>query len=356
MPPVIAAASGLTPIRVVGAVFGLALLWSTVLRYRRRDISRLNLLITAAVSLGIVALASFPQVFQPLFDAFEFKQGNQRQFIAALVFAVFVLFALILRATSTMDANAAAIRSLIQALTVESFEPPHGEELPPGGLLVVMPAYNEVDNVGAVVASIPKSVEGLPVVTLVVDDASEDETSEAARKEGALTVRLPIRRGQGMALRVGYDVGVKLGARVVASLDADGQHDPDELAQLVRPILAGEADMVIGSRRLGEFEKESHVRHIGMYVLSGIVSLLHKTRVTDVSSGYRAISADLVHRLDLKQDQYSSEILVEALRQHARIVEVPITVRARASGASKKPSPFRYGWRFTKVIIQTWLR
>jgi hypothetical protein len=159
-----------------------------------------------------------------------------------------------------------------------------------------------------------------------------------------------------MALRVGYEIGLRLGGVVIASLDADGQHDPDELGTVVAPILHGEADMVIGSRTLGTFEKESHFRHAGMYALSGIVSVLHGTRITDVSSGYRATSADLMRRLDLEQDQYSSEILVEALRHHARIREVPITVRARASGTSKKPSSLKYGWRFSKVIIQTWLR
>lgn len=219
-----------------------------------------------------------------------------------------------------------------------------------------MPAHNEADNIGAVLASMPKLVEGLPVATLVIDDASEDGTSEVARKEGALVARLPIRRGQGMALRVGYEIGLKLGASVIASLDADGQHDPDELHLVVRPIQTGESDMVVGSRRLGEFERESHIRHAGMYLLSGVVSLLHGERITDVSSGFRATSAAMMRRLDLEQDQYSSEVLVEALRHKARIKEVPITVRARASGVSKKPSSLKYGFRFTKVIIQTWLR
>jgi hypothetical protein len=344
------------PIRVIGGLFGLALLISTARRYGRRDVSRLNLLITAVVTLAILALAVFPPLFRPLFDALRFKQGNNNQLVAALVFAVFILFALILRTTSNADSTAASLRLLIQTLTVDSFEQRGDEALPPGGLVVVMPAHNEVENIGAVLASMPKVVEGLPAATLVIDDASEDDTAQAARKEGAMVARVPIRRGQGMALRVGYEIGLKLGASVIASLDADGQHDPDELGKVIRPILDGDADMVVGSRRLGEFERESHIRHMGMYMLSGVVSILHGERITDVSSGYRATSADLMRRLELEQDQYSSEILVEALRHQARIKEVPITVRARASGVSKKPSSLKYGFRFTKVIIQTWLR
>ena len=351
------AAAGFTAIRALGGVFGAVLLVGTWLRYRRRGISRLNLIITGLVSIGIVALALVPRFFNPLFDTFNFQQGNQRQLIAALVFAAFILFALVLRTSSNTDANAASIRLLIEALTIQSFDRSQADRLVPGDkLVVVMPAHNEADNIGQVIASMPAAVEGLPVATLVMDDASEEGTGDAALKEGALVARLPIRRGQGMALRVGYEIGLKLGGTVIASLDADGQHDPDELPKVVGPIVRGEADMVIGSRMLGRFERESHLRHVGMYILSGLVSLLHGQRLTDVSSGFRATGAELMRRLDLEQDQYSSEILVEALRHHARIKEVPITVRARASGMSKKPSSLKYGYRFSKVIIQTWLR
>lgn len=351
------AASAFVPIRILGGLFAVALFVAAVRRYRRRDTSRLNLIITATVTLAILALAIFPPLFRPLFETFNFQPGNQRQLVAALVFAVFILFALVLRTSSNTDANAATIRLLIEALTIQAFDAGQADALPPGErLVVVVPAHNEAENIGAVLASMPRTVEGLPVAILVIDDASEDATGDVARKEGAMVARLPIRRGQGMALRIGYEIGLKLGAAVIASLDADGQHDPDELATVIRPILTGRSDMVVGSRRLGEFERESHLRHAGMYLLSGVVSLLHGERITDVSSGFRATSADLMRRLTLQQDQYSSEVLVEALRHHARITEVPITVRARAGGVSKKPGSLKYGFRFTKVIIQTWLR
>lgn len=351
------AASSFIPIRIAGGLVAVAILVTAFRRYRRRDTSRLNLIITATVMIAMLALAAFPPLFRPLFEKFNFQPGNQRQLVAALVFAVFILFALVLRASSNTDANAATIRLLIEALTIQAFDTAQADALPPGDrLVVVVPAHDEAENIGAVLASMPRVVEGLPVATLVVDDASDDATSDLVRKEGAMVVRLPIRRGQGMALRVGYEIGLKLGATFIASLDADGQHDPDELAKVLRPIIAGQADMVVGSRRLGEFESESHLRHAGMYLLSGVVSLLHGVRITDVSSGFRATSAELMRRLTLEQDQYSSEVLVEALRHHARIIEVPITVRARAGGVSKKPGSLKYGFRFTKVIIQTWLR
>jgi glycosyltransferase involved in cell wall biosynthesis len=156
---------------------------------------------------------------------------------------------------------------------------------------------------------------------------------------------------------VGYELSLQLDAVIVASLDADGQHDPEELPGLVKPILEDEADMVQGSRVLGRYEQESRIRHLGVLTLSRLVTVMTGTRITDVSNGYRATRTDLMRRLVLEQDQFwTSEVIIEALRHRARIKEVPITVRARAGGVTKKPPPFKYGWNFLKVIVKTWLR
>jgi glycosyltransferase involved in cell wall biosynthesis len=156
---------------------------------------------------------------------------------------------------------------------------------------------------------------------------------------------------------VGYEIALQLRAQVVVTLDSDGQHLPEEIPIMIAPILSGEADYVNGSRLLGSFERESLVRHLGVHLFSRIITLLTGRRITDPSSGYRAARADLLERVVLKQDQFwSTEILIEALRHRARVVEVPVTFLARAGGESKKPKSLRYGWSFLKVIIQTWLR
>jgi hypothetical protein len=344
-------------LRFLGGVFGLALFIATAVRYGRRDVSRLNLIITALVATAVIVLAIAPGLFNPIFGLFNFRPGGQRRLVAVLLFADILIFALLFRNMTYTDSVIRNVRLLIESLAVQSFDWSQTEALPRGDRIVVtMPAHNEEDNVAEVIRAIPKEVDGVPVVTLVVDDASEDGTSVAAQDAGAVAVRLPIRRGQGLALRVGYELATQLGAVAVASMDADGQHISDELPLVITPVLKGEADMVVGSRVLGEFERESRLRHLGIYVLSGLVSLLHGVRVTDVSSGFRGIRADVLRRFVLEQDQYSSEVLVEALRHRLRIKEVPITVRARASGVSKKPTSFKYGWNFTKVIVQTWLR
>jgi hypothetical protein len=346
-----------TPIRIFGGLFALGMLVAAGVRYRRRDISRLSLILTGLVSTAIVVLALSPSLANPIFNTFEFRRGDQRQLIATTLFGVLVLFGLLVREMSATDSNTRTIQMLIEALAMQAFDWAVAEDLRPGDrLVVVVPAHDEAANIGPVLAGMPAIVAGLPVVTLVVDDASTDGTGDIARKEGALVARLPIRRGQGMALRVGYQIALRLGATVIASVDADGQHDPSELPLVVEPVVGGEADIVVGSRVLGEYQKESHVRHIGVFLVSGLVSVLYGRRMTDVWSGMRATNADLMRRLQLEQDQYSSEILLEAMRHKARVKEVPISMRNRTSGESKKPGSFRYVWRFTKAMLQTWLR
>lgn len=345
-------------LRILGGVFAALLLVSAIARFRRRRITRLNLIISCTLAVGLGLLAVAPGLFDPLFDVFNFRRGGGRRLLAVLLFGNVVLLLLILRNTTETDVVRRDFQLLMEWMGTRSLPAEQVEALPAGDrVVVVLPAHNEEDNLAAVLGTMPEKVDGHPVVPLVVDDASEDGTEAAARAAGALVARLPIRRGGGQAIRVGYELGLRLDAVVVASLDADGQHDPAELPLLVEPILRGEADMVQGSRVLGTFEKESRVRHLGVLVLSWLATVMTGTRITDVSNGYRAIRAETLQKLILRQDQFwTSEVIIEALRHRATIKEVPITVRARASGETKKPRPFKYGWNFLKVMVKTWLR
>jgi hypothetical protein len=345
-------------LRIVGGVFAAALFVSAVIRFRRRRITRLNLIISCALAVIGGTLAAFPSAFDPLFNLFNFQRGGGRRLLAVLLFGNVALLILILRNTSETDVVRRDFQLLMEWMGTHSLSTEEREGLPAGErVVVVLPAHNEAANVGAVLRAMPEKLDGHPVVPLVVDDASEDGTAEVAKEAGALVATLPIRRGGGQAVRVGYELGLKLDAVVVASMDADGQHDPEELPLLAGPILRGEADMVQGSRVLGQYEKQSGIRHVGVLVLSRLASLMTGMRITDVSNGYRAIHSQTLRRLILEQDQFwTSEVIIEALRHRARIEEVPITVRARASGVSKKPRPFKYGWSFLKVMVKTWLR
>jgi hypothetical protein len=344
-------------LRILAGLAAVGIFVLAVRGHERRQISRLNLIILFALCASVVALAMYPPLFDPLLRTFNFQRGTNGV-IFVLLLAVGVLFFLYLRAQTSADTNERSIRLLVEALGQERFDWDRAERLPDGPRLVtVSPAFNEAENVGDVIKQIPAMIEGHHVVPVVVSDGSTDGTATAAREAGAFVAELPIRRGGGLALRVGYDIALRLGAQVVVTLDADGQHLPEEISVVIAPIVAGRADYVNGSRLLGSFERESLIRHLGVHVFSRIITTLTGQRITDPSSGYRAARADLLEKVVLKQDQFwTSEILIEALRHHARVVEVPVTFLARAGGESKKPKSLRYGWNFLKVIIQTWLR
>jgi hypothetical protein len=345
-------------LRIIGALLAIAFFALAIGRYRHRQISRLSLIISGAIALGIVVLAAAPDLFNPLFETFNFEPGTGQRLTAVLLVSVIVLFLLVIRMQSYVDTNERSIRLLVESLGQGAFDWDRAAAIPSGPRIVVIsPAYNEAENVGAVIHAMPSDVEGYRVVSIVVDDCSDDGTAEVARGAGALVTSLPVRRGGGLALRVGYDIALKLDADVVVSIDADGQHQPEELPILVKPILEGQADHVNGSRMLGDFERGPIIRHLGVHFFSWVVTVLTGQRVTDISSGYRATRADTLRKLVLEQDQFwSSEVTIEALRQHARIVEVPVTFLTRRGGESKKPKSLRYAWNFTKAIGKTWLR
>ncbi len=209
-------------IRILAGLAAVGLLVMVVRRYGRRQISRLNLIIAFALCAVVVALAIWPPLFDPVLHTFDFERGTDGVIFALLV-AVGVLFFLFLRAQASADTNERSIRLLVEALGQERFDWARAATLPEGPRLVtVSPAYNEAENVAAVIKQIPSMIEGHHVVPVVVSDGSTDRTATVAREAGAFVAELPIRRGGGLALRVGYEVALRLGAELVVTLDADG--------------------------------------------------------------------------------------------------------------------------------------
>ena len=223
--------------------------------------------------------------------------------------------------------------------------------------MVLMAALNEAESVGTVVDSVPSEFEGLGVSTVVIDDGSTDATAEIARQHGALVCSLGANRGHGVALRVGYRIAREGGARFIVMTDADGQYDMAEMPRLLAPLLAGQADFVNGSRRLGTDETSDRFRRVGVRVFSRLLQLLVRQTITDTSSGFRAMKTEVLAGLTLTQAQYhASEQLVGVLCQGFRVVETPMTMRARLAGTTKKGNNVLYGLRYGRVLVGTWWR
>ena len=233
---------------------------------------------------------------------------------------------------------------------------------PPGlgaPLAVVIPAYNEEPTVAGVVAEIPREAAGLKLEVIVVVDGARDATASKAAGAGALVCDVPVNRGQGAALKLGYWLARARGAKVIATIDADGQYEPEELARVVEPILANKADFVSGSRRLGAELTTDRTRHLGVLVFGAMITVLVRHRVTDPACGIRAMRSEVTADVVLEQPQYqASELMISAALHGYRLGEVPTTMRDRGVHATgtKKGGNFGYGVRFARAALRTWVR
>jgi glycosyltransferase involved in cell wall biosynthesis len=222
---------------------------------------------------------------------------------------------------------------------------------------VVIAAFNEEGVVGSVVSALPTTMCGLETVPIVVSDGSRDGTAKEAAAHGALVCDVPVNRGQGAALRLGYLLARRGGARYVATTDADGQYDAADLDRVVGPLVTGTADFVSGSRVLGAAHTSDRTRALGVTVFARLITLLTGRRVTDPANGLRAMRAEVPARVRLHQPQYqAAELLIGAIMAGFRTAEVPTTMRERAAGTTKKGRNLLYGVRFGRVVVGTWWR
>jgi glycosyltransferase involved in cell wall biosynthesis len=223
----------------------------------------------------------------------------------------------------------------------------------------VICAYEEEDNIGAVLAAMPSEACGLPVTTLVVVDGGSDRTDQVSLDAGAVTFVLTENLGHGYALRVGYALCVELGAQFAVTLDADGQNDPGEIPVMLQPLVDDEADFVVASRVLGRDTTTDRTRKAGVRVFSWVMSAMGHTKLTDTSNGYRALRVsmleDIAHRLVQPQYQ-TAELLIVAMRRGWRVTERPTVWLPRASGTTKKGKNWLFGFRYGRVVFGTWWR
>lgn len=346
-------------LRVAGVALGFALIIIAIW-IGRRATNRSWISVLGLAGLGLLGVAIFPDAVVPVQRLLGLDAAPLGRLTTAILVAVTVGFLLIFYTMGKAERTNQRLRRLIRALSAAQLERDHSAG-PLGGVLVVIPAFDEVDTLPGVLDEIPAQVAGLATHVLLVDDGSTDGTANIARERGIRVVQHPVNSGQGAALQTGYLVAEQLGAEVVVTMDADGQHDPTQIERLVRPIVDDVCDFVIGSRVTGEYEREAGgggvVRALGVGAYTRITNILGGTRITDIASGFRAIRASKLAAIAFTEDQFHNpELLMGAVRQGLRVGEVPITIRRRAAGVTKKPSTLRYGIGFLKVMVRSWLR
>lgn len=217
-----------------------------------------------------------------------------------------------------------------------------------------MPAYCESEVIGGVIERIQKA--GFDYI-VVVSDGSPDNTAEIAEVAGAHVFRHAINRGAGAATQTAIEASLALGADVIVLIDADGQHDPDDISRLIEPILEDKADVVIGSRFLKKNEIPAH-RRLFNTIGNLVTFVLFGAWVSDSQSGFKALSRAAAERVDIRSNGYEfcSELIWTFRAENFRITEVPISVQYTARSLGKGQSLFVGVKTFFRLLLHSLMR
>lgn len=204
-------------------------------------------------------------------------------------------------------------------------------------LVIVIPAFNESRVIGQVLKSLPRKIPGISQIeTVVVDDGSQDATAQIAKNANATVLSHAFNRGAGAATKTGIDFARSRQADLIVTFDADGQHDPRDIAKIIKPLCAKQADFVIGSR-LKKKQKMPLDRFILNWIGNLVTLLLFGAFSTDTQSGLRSFSKKAAELINFKSDrmEFSSEIIQEARRHNLKMAEVPTAAIYTAYSRSK---------------------
>jgi hypothetical protein len=230
----------------------------------------------------------------------------------------------------------------------------------PRKTLVIIPAHNEANNIGQVLADVRAT--GLELDVLVVDDCSSDETASAAAQAGARVLILPCNLGYGGAVQTGFRYAVRYGYEFGVLMDADGQHEASCIPDLLRVVQENQADVALGSRFLGRMEyRTTFIKRLGMAVFRQIVSRVTGKPITDPTSGFQALNRDVM--AFFAADNYpvdfpDADTILLLHFAGFRLVEVPVIMRERLSGVSMHSSwkPIYYVFKMFLSIFIVLLR
>lgn len=202
-------------------------------------------------------------------------------------------------------------------------------------VLIIIPAYNEAESIAGVISAVKKELPDAGIV--VINDGSVDATSSIAKGLGVTVVDLPYNMGIGAAMQTGYRYAALNGYDIAVQVDGDGQHPPDQITYLIRPISEGKADMVIGSRFLEKVGYHpSLARGIGIKIFSTVISLITGQRITDTTSGFRAVNKGAIEFFTRNYPDDYPEVEAIALLYKAgfNIMETAVRMKERTGGRS----------------------
>jgi glycosyltransferase involved in cell wall biosynthesis len=213
-------------------------------------------------------------------------------------------------------------------------------------IIIGIPAFNEEHNIGLIITRLKKKYDNV----LVCDDGSSDTTSSIALDMGAIVVKHSKNQGYGSAIKTIFNEAKKIDCDILVTFDADGQHQINEIDDILQPIIQNTADIVIGSRFLGKTKNLPKYRKFGIKIITGLTNIMTGSNISDSQSGFRAYSQKILKKISPIESGMgvSTEILIKATKKKMRITEIPITISYENNTHSKEP--ISHG---TSVIIST---
>ncbi|SHJ79574.1 Glycosyl transferase family 2 [Desulfatibacillum alkenivorans DSM 16219] len=239
--------------------------------------------------------------------------------------------------------------------------PKHDQKTAFFRVIAIIPAFNEQKNIAQVIRGIQTHAPFAQ--PLVVDDGSKDGTADSARRAGARVIRLPFNLGYGAALQTGFKFALANGYDYAVQIDGDGQHDPQSLPILLKPVQKGEADVVLGSRFLGEGAYSMPaLRYAGVMVFRVLVSLLIRKKITDPTSGFQALNRAAMERFyaspHYPADFPDADVIIMLHRAGLRVLEAPVIMHPNPDGRSmhKGMTPVYYVFKMFLSIFLALIR
>ena len=221
----------------------------------------------------------------------------------------------------------------------------------------MIPAYNEENTIAKVIEEIPRKIDGIDSVeVLVIDDGSTDRTAEIAKKAGA-DYLLIHKRNLGLArtFKDGLDFALALGADIIVNIDADAQYNAKEIPKLIEPILRGEADIVIGDRQIDKLDHMPKSKKIGNKIASWVTRRLSGLPIKDAQTGFRAFSREAAMKLNIVGEYiYTQETIIQAAKKGLKVVEIPVEFRRREGKSRLISSIWGYAKNAGITILRTY--
>ncbi len=343
-------------LRLIGLTIGIFGLLMTFKVYRGPRWKRKNFILWGIFSLSLIIVSIDPNMLNTVAKTLKLEPRYRGRVFFLLITSNIILWFLFLYVKTRLDEYRYQFDLLIRRLGQEDIE--HSQKsISDKDIMIIIPAYNEAENLKELLPRIPQRIKDKRVGVIVIDDGSTDGTTDVVIQAGHLVVQNKINRGQGAASRLGYDILVKNHIPIGVTMDADNQQLPEEIENLVEPILNNKFDLVIGSRVMGKSHKTTLLRNTGIKIFTRIINLITDLKLTDCSSGFKAFNVKEINKLNLREEQFqAAEVIIEAAKKGLRICEVPMTTMERKFGESKKGRDLRYGIFFAKTILKSWWR